>query len=111
MMVYDLWGQICSLINPADLRGLESVTLGTFPKEHHISKRARPAHNTFINKLHATNGPEGFFQAAKYEILLKLLMPFLMDFDMSTLATCHHHWHFIVVYFLQIIPNSTQIIQ
>lgn len=44
-MLYDLWSQMCLLINPADLQLFESVSLIILPKENSISKMARPTHN------------------------------------------------------------------
>lgn len=62
-MLYDLWSQMCLLINPADLQLFESVSSIILPKENSISKMARPTHNMtdIIMYLQATYWLEGFF--------------------------------------------------
>lgn len=61
-MIYDLWGQMCLLVNAANLCLFESATLIILPKENSTSRTAKPAHNMtdIITCLHATYWLEGF---------------------------------------------------
>lgn len=61
-MLYDLWGQMCLLVNLADLCLFESATLIILPKENITSKTVKPLHTMMdiVTCLHATYWLEGF---------------------------------------------------